>query len=346
MVGEFGGRGADRARAGRPGRASVPPAGPPVTAGGPDPPRRTDRPRDHGHPRRAAVVGRTAPGRGPGPRRACEGPGSRHSPRTQDDRDGLASGYRRARAMPALPSRTGRGESSLDPAPVARESDASEASSPAPVLWPRHIPIAYLAVSVGMAAWWLFGQLLLWRVSRAARPARGAVRDRFLAISGPAGDRVRLLESDRIALPFTYTWTRPVILLPASLCGGDDDQALGYCLAHEWSHVERRDAWAWSLAALAGMLLYLPAAVLVAPPSAPALPGPPRRRPRRGDRLARRLRRLSRPARAIPAVRIGTPGAGRRRPAFQSLSEGRHARPGSRTAGASLPDGVEPGRRA
>ena len=92
--------------------------------------------------------------------------------------------------------------------------------------------------------------------SPAARPAPPAVREHFLAISGPAGARVRLLESDRIALPFTYTWIRPVILLPSALCARGDEEALKYALAHEWSHVERRDAWAWNLAALAGAVLF------------------------------------------------------------------------------------------
>ena len=75
-------------------------------------------------------------------------------------------------------------------------------------------------------------------------------------MSGRAGERVRLLVSDRIALPFTYTWATPVIVLPAALCTGDDDEALKYALAHEWSHVERRDAWAWNLAAVAAAVLF------------------------------------------------------------------------------------------
>jgi protocatechuate 3,4-dioxygenase beta subunit len=65
-----------------------------------------------------------------------------------------------------------------------------------------------------------------------------------------------LLESERIASPFTYTWRRPVILLPEALCDGFQPGALRYVLAHEWSHVERRDAWAWNLACLAGLVLF------------------------------------------------------------------------------------------
>ena len=102
---------------------------------------------------------------------------------------------------------------------------------------------SYFAVAAGLAAWWLVGQFLLWRVTRSARPVPEAIRDVFLGLAGPGSGRVVLLESDRIASPFTYTWRRPVILLPASLCDGSEPGALRYVLAHEWSHVEGRDAW-------------------------------------------------------------------------------------------------------
>ena len=115
---------------------------------------------------------------------------------------------------------------------------------------------SYFAVAAGFAAWWLVGQLLLWRVTRSARPVPGAIREVFLGLAGPGSGRVVLLESDRIASPFTYTWRRPVILLPSSLCDGSEPGALRYVLAHEWSHVEARDAWTWNLACLAGLVLF------------------------------------------------------------------------------------------
>src|SRR5207302_8833930 len=87
----------------------------------------------------------------------------------------------------------------------------------------------------------------------APRPAvAGACRE----VAGPAGGRVRLLASDRAALPLMFCWWRPVIVLPADLCRDGDSAALRYCLAHEWSHVERRDAWTWHLASLAGLLFF------------------------------------------------------------------------------------------
>ena len=115
---------------------------------------------------------------------------------------------------------------------------------------------AYAAVSAGLAAWWLLGQILLWRVTRVARPVPPEIHEVFRDIKGPAGRAVLLLESDTVDLPFTYTWARPVIVLPRALCDGGDSQELRFCLAHEWSHIERRDARAWNLAALAGFVLF------------------------------------------------------------------------------------------
>jgi beta-lactamase regulating signal transducer with metallopeptidase domain len=117
------------------------------------------------------------------------------------------------------------------------------------IVWPRLVVAGYAAMTAGLAAWWLLGQVLLWRIHCAARPVPDA-------ISGPAGKRVQLRESDRIRLPLTFTWAKPVILIPTSPATRDDTQALGFGLAHEWSHVEQRDSWAWNFAGLAGCLLF------------------------------------------------------------------------------------------
>ncbi|WP_165248326.1 M56 family metallopeptidase [Paludisphaera soli] len=143
------------------------------------------------------------------------------------------------------------------------------AARPAPIPLPaipftapswRGIAIgAYAFAAAGWAAWWLIGQVALWRVARSARAVSPRVRDVFRELAGPDGEGVRLLESDRIALPFTYTWARPVILLPSAMADASEARALRYALAHEWSHVARRDAVAWNLAGLAGLvLLYQP----------------------------------------------------------------------------------------
>ncbi len=116
--------------------------------------------------------------------------------------------------------------------------------------------IAYVAIAVGLGARWLLGHLLLWRVHRAARPVSPQIREVFGEIAGAAGQKVILLESDRVPLPFTYTWAQSVIVLPRPLCAARNSQELRFALAHEWSHIERRDALAWNFAALAGLVLF------------------------------------------------------------------------------------------
>jgi beta-lactamase regulating signal transducer with metallopeptidase domain len=110
-----------------------------------------------------------------------------------------------------------------------------------------------------LGVWWLAGIVGLARLLRQAQPAPAGCREVLSNIAGPEA-RVTLLQSDRIELPFACLGLRlqPLIVLPARLCAGPphDDSALCWCLAHEWSHVERRDLWAWMLAGLVRMLFF------------------------------------------------------------------------------------------
>ena len=166
------------------------------------------------------------------------------------------------------------------------------------------------------------------RISHKARPVPSAIEEVFLEISGSAGQSVVLLESQTVKLPFTFTWLRPVIVLPTALCNGGDSQELRFCLAHEWSHIERRDARAWNLAAVAGFVLfYQPMYWWL------------RRQLRlcqdyladdraSGAGVGGRLRNVSRPPGADASNRFCLAGAGGQRPAVESVPENSHARPG------------------
>jgi beta-lactamase regulating signal transducer with metallopeptidase domain len=151
---------------------------------------------------------------------------------------------------------SGPGERQAVAAPAAAKLLAAGPAAPHAFSWHVAIIAAYIAGAASLAAWWLTGQVLLVRLTRAARPAPAAVIGRFRAISSPAGARVRVLMSERIAVPLTFTWSRPVILLPARLCGDGKAAALQYALAHEWAHIERRDSLAWNLASVAGFVLF------------------------------------------------------------------------------------------
>ena len=161
------------------------------------------------------------------------------------------SGFEASGRPPRVANAPGR---PVVPAPSVTP-ERREARPPS-ISWIRLGLFFYVASVAGLAAWWLVGQALLWQVARSARPARRAVREAFLAISGPDGGPVRLLESDRIALPFTFTWATPTILVPSDMCFAANSDELRYALAHEWSHVEGRDYRAWTLVGLAGLLLF------------------------------------------------------------------------------------------
>ncbi len=180
-------------------------------------------------------------------------------PRVQEDAS-TCPRRRGSRDAPELTERLGETPTGTAQPELALVPSGPVKPSPG-LLWP--VPSAstvllgcYFAVAAGFAVCWLVGQVVLWQVSRAARPVQGSVRDVLLGLAGSDGERVVLLESDRIALPFTHTWDRPAILLPSTLSDDSEPGALRYVLAHEWSHVERRDAWVWNLACLTGIILF------------------------------------------------------------------------------------------
>jgi beta-lactamase regulating signal transducer with metallopeptidase domain len=143
---------------------------------------------------------------------------------------------------------------SSEPAPPPAE--ASQPAAAARVATPAMLVAAYGALAVGFAIWWLAGVVKLVLLIRSTGPVPAHVAVLFQQIAGSAGARVRLLTSERIDLPLTFTLQRPVIVLPLSLCRSGETADLRYCLAHEWSHIERCDIWSWHLATLAQVLFF------------------------------------------------------------------------------------------
>lgn len=115
---------------------------------------------------------------------------------------------------------------------------------------------AYLVAVGGQVFWWVFGFALLTRLKLSTRAVPDATLEVFREIAGPECDRVQLRSSDRVVAPIAYGWLRPVIVLPTELCGGDDTPELRYALAHEWSHVSRRDVRDLYLATLVQFLFF------------------------------------------------------------------------------------------
>jgi BlaR1 peptidase M56 len=137
-----------------------------------------------------------------------------------------------------------------------RDTPAEPPATATRLSLPALLVLAYAAVAGWLLLRWLAGVVQLARLCRGAGPTPPAVGRLFRRIAGPRGEGVALLASSRTASPLMFCWWRPVIVLPAELCSEGDTPALRYCLAHEWSHVERRDAWTWHLATLAQFLLF------------------------------------------------------------------------------------------
>jgi beta-lactamase regulating signal transducer with metallopeptidase domain len=118
------------------------------------------------------------------------------------------------------------------------------------------VVVGFLLGAIFFACRWLLGSILLMRLYRSASPVPSRVEALFDGLAGPACRRVTLRMSDRISLPLTFDWWRPVILLPVGHCLAEDEEGLRYGLAHEWSHAERGDIGRWHLASLVKLLFF------------------------------------------------------------------------------------------
>ena len=152
-------------------------------------------------------------------------------------------------ALPRLPLRV------LDAAPAARAVEIGNTTdrsivppdnppllSPKPsnvrlsIEWPDVAATVYAAIALGFLAWFFTGMLLARRVVRSANP-----------VLSP--DHANVFESERLNVPATVGWLRPVVLLPPDWRDWPREK-LGAVLAHEDAHVRRRDG---LVAALAGI---------------------------------------------------------------------------------------------
>ena len=139
---------------------------------------------------------------------------------------------------------------------------------------PWIVGVYLVGVAVG-TGWWLVGIVGLARILWTSQPAPARCRELLAEISGGRGGRVRLLVSRRLSQPFASAWGRAVIVLPENLCGDErhdsprlpgrggrgegarhDEQALRWCLAHEWAHVDQHDFRTWLLAGLVRVLFF------------------------------------------------------------------------------------------
>jgi beta-lactamase regulating signal transducer with metallopeptidase domain/protocatechuate 3,4-dioxygenase beta subunit len=150
------------------------------------------------------------------------------------------------------------------PAPARHQPPESDSVQPttAPVnarMSTLSIPVLALLVYGGFVMVLLADAVIgiagLVRLRWTAAPAPADVRQAFETVAGKAGSRVRLLVSNRVKAPLAFQGWTPTILVPQSLCEGATEE-LRYCLAHEWSHIQRGDLRRWSLATLLQFLYF------------------------------------------------------------------------------------------
>ena len=98
---------------------------------------------------------------------------------------------------------------------------------------------AWCIAAALILVWWMVGLILRRRIAAQSDAPPAHVRQMLKTIAGDGSSRVRLLTSRRMKSPVMWGLLRPTIVIPESYV--DDPQALRWGLAHEWSHVERRD---------------------------------------------------------------------------------------------------------
>jgi beta-lactamase regulating signal transducer with metallopeptidase domain len=154
---------------------------------------------------------------------------------------------------------------------VAADAEAPRAAEPAPAppvpappapapFWTAERVVAALVVAYAVVAGllllrWLLAHALLFRLLRQATPAPPRVAAIFDELA-PAR-RPRLLCSERARVPFSHGLWRPTVVLPAALAETAPAEVLRWALAHELTHLERRDGLACLLLGL-GQVLFFP----------------------------------------------------------------------------------------
>jgi beta-lactamase regulating signal transducer with metallopeptidase domain len=155
---------------------------------------------------------------------------------------------------------------SASAAPIA---ESAESPARGGGIGPWLVGLYLLGVATGVA-WWLAGIAALARIIRTARAAPPRCRQLLTEIAGRRSDRVRLLVSRLAKQPFasvdlafhgprglrpcSFQPARTVIVLPENLC--DDEQAVRWALAHEWTHIAQGDFRMWFTASLVRVLFF------------------------------------------------------------------------------------------
>ena len=135
----------------------------------------------------------------------------------------------------------GHGQSAsvaYDPGSVGRNASETISQSSWLIFTVRLVYLIGLGLSVsGLIVGWFARR----RIVRGSQSADDYIRDTLRSIAGPKADRIRLLVSEHVSAPIMWGILRPTIVVPTRLVDHRIASHLKYGLAHEWSHVHRRD---------------------------------------------------------------------------------------------------------
>jgi beta-lactamase regulating signal transducer with metallopeptidase domain len=106
------------------------------------------------------------------------------------------------------------------------------------------VALVHLSAIVFYLCEWSVGKIRLRRLVHAAQPASPAVQRIWNQVTDGRGQHVKLLASAAVDTPLTFGWLKPVVVIPQSIAGSDS-AVMRFCLAHEWTHVERADILSW-----------------------------------------------------------------------------------------------------
>lgn len=124
----------------------------------------------------------------------------------------------------------------------AAEGGALPAPASAEALSLDWMQLVWIAGALALGGYYLTVYLQCRRQFRQSLPVENQRALRWME-ERPLRPPAALRQSDRISAPLTYGLFRPVILLPKG-GGWEEDSVMPCVLAHEWTHIRRRDAWA------------------------------------------------------------------------------------------------------
>jgi len=96
----------------------------------------------------------------------------------------------------------------------------------------------------------------LWRYWRTRRPAPAHVHAALAELEPDEARRPRIGVCPQVHGPVSYGLWKPTILLSPAFCNEGDPEKLRWVLAHELTHLRRRDAWGCLLLALGGAVYF------------------------------------------------------------------------------------------